>query len=324
MARPCTVCTSLDRDAIDLELTGSATLASIAAKHGVTTDSLRRHKARHVTPALVAVARRRLSEAGAVTAYQRLEELVLRANRLLDRAERKGALVAGTQNPRPAPPDPGDGRQDHGRAGHPLSGERPQRGRVHGLAGAAGRHPRGTRSLPGRPLGGRQRPDGPRGARGRTVSHPLAADLAAGLDPVEMCRRIGLTTPDPWQVDVLRSVERRLALCCGRQVGKSTVAAILAVHAATLHAPGRSHFWPPPHFASRRSRSRPASSSTARSVDPSPRRPRTPSASPWRTAPASSAWRATSGRPAATPARACSWSTRRPTSRTTCSRRSCR
>ena len=97
MARPCTVCTSLDRDAIDLELTGSATLASIAAKHGVTTDSLRRHKARHVTPALVAVARRRLSEAGAVTAYQRLEELVLRANRLLDRAERKGALVAGAQ-----------------------------------------------------------------------------------------------------------------------------------------------------------------------------------------------------------------------------------
>ena len=97
MARPCTVCTHLDRQEIDLELTGGATFAAIANKHEVSRDSLARHKASHLTPALVKVAHQRQAEAGAITAYERLEGLVLRANRLLDRAERKGSLTAGAQ-----------------------------------------------------------------------------------------------------------------------------------------------------------------------------------------------------------------------------------
>jgi hypothetical protein len=61
---------------------------------------------------------------------------------------------------------------------------------------------------------------------------PLADDLAVALDPVLLCMAIGLTTLDEWQVDVLRSAHKRLVLCVGRQCGKSTIAAVLAVHQA--------------------------------------------------------------------------------------------
>jgi len=64
----------------------------------------------------------------------------------------------------------------------------------------------------------------------------LAGDLALALDPVLLARRAGLD-PDPWQADVLRSTAPRRLLNCSRQSGKSTVAAIRAVHAA-LYEPG--------------------------------------------------------------------------------------
>ena len=38
--------------------------------------------------------------------------------------------------------------------------------------------------------------------------------------------------PDEWQVEVLASDHPRKILCCGRQTGKSTVGAVLAVHKA--------------------------------------------------------------------------------------------
>jgi hypothetical protein len=59
---------------------------------------------------------------------------------------------------------------------------------------------------------------------------------AAGLDPVELARLSGLE-PDPWQRDVLRSTAQRLMLLCCRQAGKSTIAAVMAIHAA-LFEPG--------------------------------------------------------------------------------------
>ncbi len=64
----------------------------------------------------------------------------------------------------------------------------------------------------------------------------LADDLAAALDPAELCRRVGMV-PDPWQLAVLRAPERRIALAIGRQVGKSTCASLLAVHHA-VYDPG--------------------------------------------------------------------------------------
>jgi hypothetical protein len=54
--------------------------------------------------------------------------------------------------------------------------------------------------------------------------------------PVEFAISLG-SAPDEWQVEVLASNHPRKILCCGRQTGKSTVAAILAIHKA-LTRPG--------------------------------------------------------------------------------------
>jgi hypothetical protein len=59
----------------------------------------------------------------------------------------------------------------------------------------------------------------------------LAADLACALDPAELARKVGLP-PDAWQADFLRSTDQRILLNCSRQAGKSTVTALLGVHAA--------------------------------------------------------------------------------------------
>lgn len=64
----------------------------------------------------------------------------------------------------------------------------------------------------------------------------LAADLARALDPVQLAHTIGMD-PDPWQVQVLRSEHPRLLLNCCRQSGKSTTAAVKAVHVA-VYEPG--------------------------------------------------------------------------------------
>ena len=64
----------------------------------------------------------------------------------------------------------------------------------------------------------------------------LAADLLRALDPVALAGQVGMI-PDPWQAEVLRSTEPRILLNCCRQSGKSTTAAMLAVHVAT-YEPG--------------------------------------------------------------------------------------
>ncbi len=55
-------------------------------------------------------------------------------------------------------------------------------------------------------------------------------------NPVEFAESLGLD-PDDWQHQVLASDHPRKVLCCGRQTGKSTVGAVLAVHKA-LTKPG--------------------------------------------------------------------------------------
>lgn len=64
----------------------------------------------------------------------------------------------------------------------------------------------------------------------------LAGDLATCLDPCLLAERAGMA-PDPWQRAVLRSAAPRVLLNCSRQSGKSTVAAVLAVHSA-VYEPG--------------------------------------------------------------------------------------
>jgi len=55
-------------------------------------------------------------------------------------------------------------------------------------------------------------------------------DLRYALDPVLFATECLNIQPDPWQAKVLRSEKKRLMLNCSRQAGKSTVAAIMALH----------------------------------------------------------------------------------------------
>jgi hypothetical protein len=61
-----------------------------------------------------------------------------------------------------------------------------------------------------------------------------ATDLALALDRSAFARALGLE-PDPWQAKLLRSAAPRVLLNCCRQSGKSTVAALLALHRALYH-----------------------------------------------------------------------------------------
>jgi hypothetical protein len=63
-----------------------------------------------------------------------------------------------------------------------------------------------------------------------------AGSRAVPAYPVEFAMGVGIE-PDPWQVQALASEHPRKILCCGRQTGKSTVGAVLAIHKA-LTQPG--------------------------------------------------------------------------------------
>jgi len=61
--------------------------------------------------------------------------------------------------------------------------------------------------------------------------------IAHGLRSDWFCRdRLGFE-PDPWQAKFLRSRSKQIILCMGRQVGKSTTVAALALHTC-LYTPG--------------------------------------------------------------------------------------
>ena len=63
----------------------------------------------------------------------------------------------------------------------------------------------------------------------------LAHDLTLGLDPVVFAYELGFICDD-WQARVLRSNSKRILLNCSRQSGKSSNAAILALHESLYHA----------------------------------------------------------------------------------------
>jgi len=71
-------------------------------------------------------------------------------------------------------------------------------------------------------------------AEERATVLPAATSVSArwrqSLDPVAFAVEALGIVPEPWQAEVLRSTERRFVLNCTRQGGKSTVAAILALH----------------------------------------------------------------------------------------------
>jgi hypothetical protein len=62
----------------------------------------------------------------------------------------------------------------------------------------------------------------------------LADDLRMAFDRVAFARSVGVE-PDGWQGDLLRSASERILLNCCRQSGKSTTAALIALHRALYH-----------------------------------------------------------------------------------------
>ena len=62
-------------------------------------------------------------------------------------------------------------------------------------------------------------------------------DLQHGIDPVRFARDCLGISLDPWQVQVLQSSNKRQLLNCSRQSGKSTTAAIMAIHMAIYRPP---------------------------------------------------------------------------------------
>ncbi|VVB90737.1 Uncharacterised protein [uncultured archaeon] len=63
----------------------------------------------------------------------------------------------------------------------------------------------------------------------------LSNDLRLALDAVAFAREALGFEPDPWQANVLRWNGKRLLLNCCRQSGKSSTAAVLALHRALYH-----------------------------------------------------------------------------------------
>jgi hypothetical protein len=59
----------------------------------------------------------------------------------------------------------------------------------------------------------------------------IARTMADALDPVGLAERVGLR-PDAWQAEILRTSAPRILITAGRQIGKSTVSSIMAVHTA--------------------------------------------------------------------------------------------
>jgi len=94
MPRPCSVCQHADRLAIDRALVeGTAYREIVRQFRSVSKDGLSRHKAAHVSPALVRVVERRearQAERGPRSVLERLETLYERAVGILDRAEGAG------------------------------------------------------------------------------------------------------------------------------------------------------------------------------------------------------------------------------------------
>lgn len=85
----CKVCQHIERPEIDRQLASGGTNRGIGEKYGISKDSVRRHRERHLAPALKSVSTRRETQ-GAVRASDRAEDLYQKASRILETAEDAG------------------------------------------------------------------------------------------------------------------------------------------------------------------------------------------------------------------------------------------
>ena len=91
MPRPCSVCTSPDREAIDAALVAGDGFASIAREHAISEDAVARHRAGHL-PARMARTPRAAEVAHADDLLGQVRALRSKAMSILLAAERQGDL----------------------------------------------------------------------------------------------------------------------------------------------------------------------------------------------------------------------------------------
>src|ERR671912_2874733 len=72
--------------------------------------------------------------------------------------------------------------------------------------------------------------------RGKRLKRAILGDLRLAVDRVAFSRHLGVD-PDGWQSEFLAGHSDRVLLNCSRQSGKSTMAAVIALHKA-LYYPG--------------------------------------------------------------------------------------
>jgi hypothetical protein len=69
------------------------------------------------------------------------------------------------------------------------------------------------------------------------IADEILRDLSSALNPIAFAKRLCFSNLDQWQEDLLLSTDPRIILNCARQVGKSSMCAILALFNA-LNYPG--------------------------------------------------------------------------------------
>jgi len=89
MARACTICEHLHRDSIDAALVSGEPMNVIAERYGVGKDAVRRHRLRHLSPALAAMQTAEQEDRRA-TLLERIETLIERAETLYNAASAEG------------------------------------------------------------------------------------------------------------------------------------------------------------------------------------------------------------------------------------------
>ena len=99
MGRLCLTCHNPRHEKIDVELAGGEPVGAVARRYRLSPDSVRRHKAAHLSPALtrLAVDHLRDESAGAAcnATVDRIESLIGRLEDLLSLAEERRSLVGG-------------------------------------------------------------------------------------------------------------------------------------------------------------------------------------------------------------------------------------
>ena len=93
--RSCTVCPHPQRAAIDRDLVAGVSIRSLARQYELGRDALMRHKAAHVSSALVRVTERRETRQAA-SLLDKLADLIERTETMLEQPERSGNVAQFT------------------------------------------------------------------------------------------------------------------------------------------------------------------------------------------------------------------------------------